>query len=390
MYYAAASFNGITFHVLTGESEATHRVSTTAVPNGRHVNESFGPGARKYSIEAYFTGAACVPAAEAMVAAAENSHRGLLMLPGAVPALVRLTRASSRFDKDKLGYILVSFEAVAEPAEQGGFSVDLIALRLFSTLAGLPALMGAFAAVAFNLAGRSPGVVVAAQTSAASALADLESVRGALRLDAAQDETLAGPAQSALLALANFPADPAGFGVALGDYALALGDVATPEEMTQQVAEFGPLPERAPPLTSSVTAAAMSANVDAADALATIARCVAVAEAQPRQTFPARAEALEARAVIVALFDDALARLGRGSHLIGPQLNTLLGDLADLNAAQALRLAETITVSAPARLPSLWWSYRLYGTPDRAEELATRAHAPIPARMPARFDAAAV
>lgn len=383
-----ASFDGLRFHVEGSDIEAGHRVSTTTIPNGGHILESFGPNARKFEIEAYLTGAACRERAEALLAKAETRHRGVLVLPDSGARLVRLTKARRSFAKDKLGYVAVSLEAVAEPASAGvSLSPNALAAQLFALAGAVPALLGSFLAAAFRLSGQPSTVLDEALSAAAAPLGDLVALRDALRLSPSARETVAPAFTAATAALGDLVAAPATYGAALAQVAIALGDVADPAGLTEMVVALGPPDESAPASVSQGSALIIAANAGHGVALTAAVRALALGEALASRSYRDRAEAITARAQATAVFDDALARIGRPGLDLARELSAMKGVIAELTARLEGDLAPLITVSAGRRLPSLVWAHSLYDDPGRAEDLAHRARAFHPGFMPQRFEA---
>jgi prophage DNA circulation protein len=385
-----ASFAGQAFYVQGAHVEAGHRVARTLIPNGGHVLESFGPAPRRFEVEAYLTGDICTVQAAALLALAESQHRGPLILPDAGIAFVRLTKARRAFDKDKLGYVAVELEAVAEPAiATGGLSAGALASAIFSQAGNAAIAIGSFAASAFTLANQPSPVRDAAISAGAAPAADLTALRGMARLDPAGEAAVA-PAFDAMLAtLPALAVDPASFGSALGQAAVALGDAADPLALLANIRALGRPADPAAPLVTSGTSLVIAANAGVGVTLIAAARALALAEALARASFADRPQAAQIRAEATAVFDDALARIGRrGADLRGAtaRLKGLTGELISVRAAA---IAPLITVSAPKRLPALWWAWRLYGDPSRAAELAKRANARHPASMPKVFEALA-
>ncbi|TCR69689.1 DNA circularization N-terminal domain-containing protein [Bosea sp. BK604] len=382
-----ASFNGLGFYVETDDPEAGQRVSTAGIPNGRHVNEGFGPQARKFEVEAYFTGLDCYAGASALLDMAENKHRGILVLPAWGSAFVRLIKARGHFDKKKLGLATVSLEAVAEPDNAGiSLSANALENQVYALASLAAAAFGLFCSASFRLAGQPSTVVEQAVTAAAGSLGDLVALRQEARLS---PERLAqtGPAfDQALAALAGFATAPDEFGMALAGAAIALGDAADPANLAQSIVGFGRPADPPSPQVSQGTALVIAENAAQAVALTAASRALTLGEAMARRTYVDRSEAVEAPTVSTAVFDDALARVGRGGLDLARELAAMKGVLAELVTRREADLAPLITVSVPARMPSLWWAHRLYADPHRATELAKRAGAFNPASMPERFE----
>lgn len=385
-----ASFNGLRFHVESADVEAGHRVTTTTIPNGAHVLESFGPQARKFEISAYLAGLTAPAAAAALLAAAENRHAGVLVLPDAGAQAVRLTKVKRSFEKDKLGFVAVEIEAVAEPVLAGlRLSANALSAQLFALAAAVPAALGLFTAGGFRLAGQPSTVIDAGLTAAAAPLGDLVALRDAVRLAPAQREAVAPAFTDATVALASLVAAPAAYGAALAQAAIALADAADPDTLTETLLSLGPPADAAPAQVSQGTALIIAANAAQGVALTATVRALALGEALARRTYRDRSEAVTARMQAAAVFDDALSRIGRPGLDLARELSAMKGTIAELTARLEADIAPLITVSAGRRLPSLVWAHALYGNPARADEMARRARAFHPAFMPERFEALA-
>lgn len=386
-----ASFSGLSFHVDRHSVESGHRVATTPIPNALWVNESFGPSARKFEVEAYFAGLGCYERAEAMARMAEDEHLGTLILPDSQPETVRLIKATRDFAKDRLGYAAVALEAVADPPKQGaGLSANVLEIQVVGAggLAGLAAsALGGFAAAAFAVAGQVATVVDAALDAVAGAVGDLVGLADAVGLGPVAQAAFDAAADAAFDALAGFDADPAGFAVKLADAAIVLGDEADPARLAQVIVAAGVPAEAAPAYVSQGSALTIAENAGHAVTMTAAIRALALGEAMARREFSDRPEALEARAAMTAVFDDALGRIGGEGLDLARELSAMQGALAELVKRREADIAPLIEVELPAELPALVWSWRLYGDPSRADELARRAGAPNPAFLPARFTA---
>jgi prophage DNA circulation protein len=382
-----ASFNGIPFYVEGSDIEAGHRVSTSMVPNGRHINESFGPSARKFEVEAYLTRETSAAVAEALLSAAELRHKGVLVLPDSGARLVRLTKAKRSFKRDKLGYVEVSLEAVAEPVNAGaGLSANALEAQIYA-IAGLAAsALGVFAGAAFQLSGQPSTVQEAGFDAAAGALGDLVALRDAVRPDPAALDAMAPAFTAATVALAGLISDPDSFGLALANAAIALGDAVDPATLTETIVAFGQPEDAAPAQVSQGTALVIAANAAQAVTLQAAARAIALGEGLAHRNYRDRAEAITARAIAAAVFDDALSRAGRAGLDLARELSAMQGVIAELAARREADIAPLITVSAGRSLPALVWAWALYADVSRATEMVQRTGAIHPGFMPERFE----
>ncbi|MCA3623635.1 MAG: DNA circularization N-terminal domain-containing protein [Methylobacterium sp.] len=381
-----ASFNGIPFWVLTGDAEAGHRVSTTLIPGGAHINESFGPAARKYEVEAYCVGANAY-SADALLAAAENLHFGALILPDQPAATVRLTKARRRFDRDKLGYLVVSLEAVAEPAALvAGLSAFAFDQRIYA-LAG--AAVPLAAALASGFATPLPAAQEAASDAAASVAADLSAVATLGRLEPTAAAKVAAALDLALAALPSLQAQPEIFGRALADAAIVLGDESEPSRLAESLRLLG-APQAVAGVENVSQVGRAIAAIDAnAPRMIGALRALAMGQSQARAEWVDRPAAEAARALASAVFEDALSRLGREGLPLHRALSQLRGVVTERATARAASLAPLAQVSAMRRLPSLVWSWNLYGSAGRAHELVARSRATHPGFLPEQFEALA-
>ncbi|MFN8993188.1 MAG: DNA circularization N-terminal domain-containing protein [Pseudomonadota bacterium] len=381
-----ASFNGIPFWVLHGDVEAGHRVSTTNIPGGAHINESFGPSARKFEIEAYCVGSNAY-AADALLAAAESLHLGALILPDQFAAAVRLTKARRRFERDKLGYIVITIEAVAEPS---GLLAGLSAFAFDQQIYALAQeTVPLFGELATGFVAALPAAREAAGEAGAAVLADLSALATLGRLDPAASGKAEAALSVAIAAHAGMQDAPSDFGEALAQAAITLGDVTEPARLGESLRLLGaPGEPAATGDTSQVGAAVASVNA-AATRMTGALRALALGEAQARAEWTDRRSAEESRALAAAVFEDALSRLGGESLGLHRVLARLRGVVTERATARAASLAPLITVSASRRLPSLVWSWRLYGSALRGNELVSRSGATHPGFLPERFEALA-
>lgn len=385
-----ASFNGIGFHVDTADPEAGHRVASPTIPNGTWLNESFGPNPRKFEIEAYLVGDAAEAVSGLLLDAAESRHRGLLVLPVWGARMVRLTKAKGGFAKEKLGYLTVSLEAVAEPdLAPTRLSPNALIAELFATAGPVTEALADFALTGLQLAGFPITVLEAAIEAGAEILGDLAAITDLLRLAPEAKAPVSLALDGATLALANLPDDPAGFGRSVAALAVAIGDAADPGMLAGVLADLGPPADAPAAQVSRGTAVTIAENAAVTVAITAAARALALGEAQARRTYADRPEAVAARAEAMAVFDDVLARIGRAGLDLLDSLSAMAGLVAELAQRQEADIAPLITVSANRPLPALVWAWSLYGNPARADELVQRSGATHPGFLPERFEALA-
>ncbi|AZO77708.1 MULTISPECIES: DNA circularization N-terminal domain-containing protein [unclassified Bosea (in: a-proteobacteria)] len=384
-----ASFSGQAFYVDTASDESGQRVATTPIPNALWVNESFGPAPRKFEVEAYLTGQFCYARAEALGRMAEDRHLGSLILPDLpAPVTVRLTKAKREFRRDKLGYAALSIEAVADPPKQNtGLSASILQNSIFSIGGVIGAVLGGFVSAAFAIVGQVATVVEAALGAVAGVVGDLVGLAGAVGLAPLAQAAFDAAIGTAFNAVLGFAADPVAFAVGIADAAIVLGDQADPARLAQAIVAAGRPDDPPPPYVSQGSAVTIAENAGHALTMTAVIRALALGEAMARRDYSDRPEAIEARAVMTAVFDDALARIGPEGIDLARELGTMQGLLSELVRRQETDIAPLIEVALPAPLPSLVWAYRLYGDPSRADEVARRSGASNPAFLPERFTA---
>jgi prophage DNA circulation protein len=376
-----ASFNGRPFWVETSETEAGHRVATTGLPGGLHVNESFGPAARKYQIEAYVIGAGYEVQAQSLIDAAETAHTGLLILPDQPPARVRLTKVTRKFEREKIGRAVVAIEATIEPDAGSGLTVWQLFAALIAAIDAIPAAAGSYLAAVFPPVSSSVGIANAAVAPVARlhALAAQGQPEPATPIPSDQEAALDMAAASAMTATS----DPVAYGAALIAAAATVGAGASPVALSGLLAALGP-PETAAALATTSDAAAAEVLAGLA-ALSTTADAVTLLAAEARRVPRDRQEDVEARAITASVVSTALGRIGRQGGEIAAALSSAFESYAALVTLRSSDIAPTIAVAVGRSLPAQVLAHRLYGSPARADEIAQRAVAAHPGFMPQRF-----
>lgn len=107
-------------------------------------------------------------------------------------------------------------------------------------------------------------------------------------------------------------------------------------------------------------------------------------------TYTSRPEAVAARADLAERFEAELNAMNRAEQWeVLQEMRDLLGLAVDYLSKVMADLAPVIVVEVPARMPSLYWAYRLYGDATRGDELAARNRIKHPMWMPREFEALA-
>ena len=99
---------------------------------------------------------------------------------------------------------------------------------------------------------------------------------------------------------------------------------------------------------------------------------------------------MTARAEVAERFDHELEAAGGAANApLYIAIEGLRGSVVDYLTRLIADLAPVVTVSANRSLPSLWWSWRIYGVADRSAELVARNSVRHPSFMPREFQALA-
>jgi prophage DNA circulation protein len=165
--------------------------------------------------------------------------------------------------------------------------------------------------------------------------------------------------------------------------------VTEPDRLAESLRLLGAPAEPAASGDASQVGAAVASVNAATPRMAGALRALALGQAQARAEWTDRRSAEESRALAAAVFEDALSRLGGEALGLHRLLARLRGVVTERATARAASLAPLVTVSASRRLPSLVWSWRLYGSALRGNELVSRSGATHPGFLPERFEALA-
>jgi hypothetical protein len=441
-----ASFRGAPFYVKTDESEFGRRIVTHQYPmRDTPYNEDLGKTAAKYKLSAYVFGDDWIALKDAVVAACNARGPAFLSLPADGPVMVVCDKCDVSRNKDECGY----FEIKLTFTEAGVSFFDL-GIAQFEGLIGsviasaIPPIT-AFVDLAYTVAGVLPfvrtlqtdrvaqfaGDVIAAveaspSTDLAAAGDTIQSAIGLYQNAAAY----AAPDAGATVALCSQPIPAQTIGsvatasgvsvVGAGSLSVTSGAAAIvpviasifegigasmrPDDVYATVLPFATWSRNETRLDSISGATAGSAVTraskpvspsDRADAINGTLLCGVVrsfalmklAQAISVRSFQTRAEAIQARATVVELFDAQIEQVDDSAVAI---LLLKARDYAVTSVTRAMAtLVPVVTINAPRSMPSLYWANRLYDDADRAQELSERNSAALPAFMPVVFEALA-
>lgn len=403
-----ASYRGVPFWVETDQVQGGRRLVVHEFPHrDAPYVEDMGRSAVKVQLTAYLASDAADAEAARLRAACEAGSAARLVLP--LETLTAHCESYQRdFSKDRLGYIAIGLSFVRDGAGAAPYPSAYHARLVTVGVGGLAAPLAALHRRRF----RGRRVAGYVRDSAAEAIreaaAALDVARGAVEI---AGEDGAGVARR----VADLHDDAALYAEA--------GEIADVYESTRADARQSAdtAPDLAAEVVGIVDAIVAGAGASAADPLAALAGYRAHRLASAYRTPSRRQEAVNAHSIaqivrvpaaaaavaaildaeitdrraaiaarsrIVGLIDTEIALLdGPGAH----DVRLALVDVRD-NALAALTrlmtdLAPVLTVTAARRMPSLWWSQRLYGSAHRAREIAARALAWHPGMMPETFEA---
>jgi hypothetical protein len=379
-----ASWNGMPFHVET-ESESTGlRLPTRQIPNGTWAVENFGRHQRKYKISAYLAEEQIEAAGQALLAASETGEPGLLALPMAGLVNVRIVEMRRQFHKDQLGFQSFDIEAQEEPQALSSVSTNSARAAIYGFTQSLLAPVAEGFATRLADAAFSPAALDRIDEQGVGLASRLFDVRDALGLTGSARDAVEAGFDAVLPAAATLQGDPTGYAVAVLSAAQVLGEQADPDPVGSIVAAL-PLADR--PWVPGLGQAGKALGIvdDAFDLLASVSTVLIVAEATSRQTFVARTEAVQARAVVAGVIDVARAKMAGAEASAGQVLSALDAQMGLYLKKVAADLAPLIQVGARVSMPASWWSWRLHGRIDPQDEMRSRARAPASHMMPLSF-----
>lgn len=407
-----ASFRGARFwvdkdEVATGRRLVVHEFPHRDVP----YVEDMGRAANKISVTAYVASDTMLSEAQALFKACEARGAATLQLPEE-RLKAQCESCARAWDKDRQGFMAFSLSFWREGTGPGPFPAPYLQRLTFSAAAAIPGALGAFLAATLSTVGRAGFVRDQAADDIRGIASALDAVRITLPLDPEKAPALALATQmlfddavtlatagsvgnaygplSFIEAQSGTEAAQSPVAQRIGALVAGLRDAAGPADA---VTLFVPLTEPAAP--DGVIPQTPSRRIQLANsaALALTLQLTALAEwavAVTEIDYRDRRAAIQARADLAERFDAAL------DGLAGPLAYPLYVAMSDVRDNAVQYLSRLITDLAPVQIyetstsmPSLWWSYRLYGDAGRAEELIGRNRAMHASFMPLEIEALA-
>lgn len=422
---AYASYGGVGFWVETDDGKYGRRIVSHEYPmRDTPFHEDLGEAVNTWSVKAYVYGASATAQKDALVAVCRQRGAQMLVLPAETPFMAVCPQVSHQRAKDRLGWFEITMEFKRDGGASAGPTPIVIFERVLNALtqgvgaafgAAFGELMvttGALGFVGANAVGR---VLVLGDTLmslvqqgpvdttiAAGLIADIDGLTSAA-------PTLLQPPPDQVAGV--FCSDPSfvkpdvpyyapenafrdsGAGLAL---ALTVGDLVrrTCDNMaasdalsaargltTFSVAEY-------PAISESISDKADAVNAAMFCSLVRVNAWLQYARAATQAPFATRALAVTARANLVVALDAEIENLGTNGEVIAA-VAEVRDQGAKMLSAMIATTSAIVTVYAPNSMPALYWAYRLYSDPSRAQDLVDYNDVENPAFMPMTFSAKA-
>ena len=410
-----ASFRGTHFWVekdgvAGGRRIAIHEFPLSELP----YNEDLGQQARRYEVDAYVVGGQAGSQAKALVAACTAKGPANLVLPlfGTIPA--RCLEIHTNRQKDRHGFVSFTLRFIADTLSLSSMGGAPHAKSRVKTKAlAMPAAMKAAFARNYRGVGVADYVLKAAQDLAAAYLGEWTLILDQSLLTGESASSIYADVSSLfgtyedMLASGQIPnvfketaywangisvsTDP--FADAVVDLTetyvgitapnLAVDGLITMLDFTDGET-LEPIPQTT--LSRKLQAANRDSLLDLFRRSALAQLAVAVTEVE----YPSRRDAVAARAMVAERFGAEIETMRSGQQWeITAALRELQGLTIEYLSQLIADLAPVVEVEAAARMPSMYWAYRLYADATRSDEVATRNRVKHPSWMPTNFEALA-
>lgn len=372
--------------------------------------EDMGRNAYRISVTAYVVGNDSD--SEALLLRSECESRGPKQLSLPLERfLVHCEKVQRDFSKDKLGLVAFSLSLVREGVGAAPFPVAVLGhqvnLAIGAVLGPLRAAFGiAFAGIGVASFVASAAVSVLRNAAALMSVAlmrpgiDILRVPAlAVQIGAMFDNAAALTAfgsQATRLSTTSFVTegrsntDPEVVGL-IWEVVNAIGEAASAAEaieILEPLATF--MADSVPDIPSTPSERRLAQNEAALGGVVRIAALAAIAAAVVDVTISDRREGIALRARVATLFAAERERaFADSNHELSVAIEDVSGHLVDHISRRIVDLAPMLDIVAPISMPSLWWSNRIYGTHERAGDLARRNRVIHPSFMPTRLEALA-
>jgi prophage DNA circulation protein len=388
------SYKGAAFWVETDTESGARRIVIHEFPmRDTPYLEDLGERYRDFRATAYVASDRADSEGAALMQVCATRGAGVLVLPTQGPVLVRALEFERTHSKDKMGFIAFSIRFVREGAS-GALATVASLLNMVFVQAEAAATMAASVFAAAALIKSVPDYVSQAlQTTTENALATLDAMRTSFVVDtevnAEQRNAIAVAYTSLSDVLTN--EDAAGLqviGRSVVDIALELTQATEPSVAITNMEEvLASTPVVATEVSQNKWTAAAIKNAQNGNTLLRLAALIAYCAAVAKVKLTDRPSAITLRANVSTRFDEQLEALQSEDYEVFHAMTVLRDATVEYLSRAIIDLAPVVRVSANLRMPSLYWSWRLYADPNRAMEVVDRNRVPHPSFMPTNFEA---
>jgi prophage DNA circulation protein len=408
-----ASFRGVSFFVENDDEDYARRIVTHEYAN-RNVSdhEDMGERYQAFNVNGYITGPDAIEHKDALALACRLEGPALLILPALEPFMAVCLSVKVSRSKDKQGYFTVTmtFRADEDSEEETPFVTGefegLILASAEIVVAALQAASTVFVVkdVLQYVTDDATYRVKVFATEVADFIeqatfdfdqTNVEGVNLAVRMSAgaptlcAQPSTLIAGINQLLKALVYAaPAEEV-----LKDLrSFMVFDAATPTPVARtSVPEDDGTGNFIPVWRDGKTSVSEQQNLVNANFFNGVIRklgAVFYGLALSRTTFSTRAEAITVRADVVEVFGREISD-AQNDETLYLALTDARDHIVKYISQSMINTVPVIEISAPSPMPAIYWAYRLYDDPNRADELVTRNAVVDPAYIPSTFEALA-
>lgn len=389
-----SSFKGVPFFVETDNESGGRRVVEHQFPmRDDPYLEDLGEDLRHFEVQAYVASDKADSEAAALVTICATRGPGTLVLPLHGQLIVRCLTFERDRSKDKHGYLSFKLKFSREGSAFALASVSSLANLVFVNTDTLAGVVAASFASATKVEQQPDYVADAAVDGYRGVVSALEAIRTiepvAPTASAVQRDEIQALFDDARVLLAD-PVSATIAALRVVASARALGDAIAPVTAARAFEQgLGGFPPPSPTLFLTPGALQAAANGRAADRLLRIAALAAYCEAVVRIPLADRPAAITLRANAAEYIEAELEDLSAADIDLFHALEVLRNSLIDYLSRSIIDLAPVLQVEVNARLPSLYWAWRLYKDPNRSPQLVGMNLVVFPSMMPLHFEALA-
>lgn len=390
-----ASYKGVPFFVEKDNEAGGRRIAIHQFPHRDDpFLEDMGEDTRNFDVTAYLASDAADAQAAAVIAAGASKGEGILVLPAHGPIKVRCLSFSRDRTKDRAGYIGFSGKFIRAGQASSLVTVASLGNAISTAVDGLMSAAGGALSTAASILGVADYVASSLSGALLQGIGSFEAIRTSSSVEVTASAEVRDELASAVALMPTWVSRTDGISAdlvpAIFDAARDLGAGMPPAAVMRDF----------PAAALSFASPAPSANLGPNDALVAaneaegyritrLALLGAYAEAIVNAPLASRQEGISARADVAEIFEaemeDASA-LPTGAALVAA-IQTVRDATTEYLTRRIVDLAPVANVSANLSMPSLFWAWRLYNDPLRADELVARNRVQHPSFMGTSFEA---